>query len=134
VQQPPRVVTPATRRAAPWRVQARPHQLAPRNLSQDFLDLGGATCAIAFGENHWTKTHMTNFVIHPITGKVMQYKNLMKDQDLRHLLEIGLSNELDIAGTNTAFFIDLKSIPKIAKLHMANWFATSNPTKLKSTA
>jgi hypothetical protein len=36
VQQPPRVVTPATRRAAPPRVQARTHQLSPRNLSRDF--------------------------------------------------------------------------------------------------
>jgi hypothetical protein len=105
------------------------------------LDLGGANCAIAFGENHWTRTHMMNSVIHPSTVKEMQYKDLMKDPDLGPSFEISLSNELgricqgirDIAGTNTAFFIDLKSIPKIAKLHMANWFVTSNPTKTKST-
>jgi hypothetical protein len=36
VQQPPRVVIPTTARAAPPRGQARPHQLSPRNLSQDF--------------------------------------------------------------------------------------------------
>jgi hypothetical protein len=72
VQQPPRVVTPATRPAAPPRVQARTHQLSPRNLSQDFLDIGGANCAIAFGENHWTNTPMMNAVIHPVTGKEMQ--------------------------------------------------------------
>jgi hypothetical protein len=71
VQQPPRVVTPATKHAAPPRVQARPYQLSPRNLSRDFLDLGGANCAIAFCEDHWTKTHMMNSVIHPITGKEM---------------------------------------------------------------
>jgi hypothetical protein len=113
VQQPQRVVTPATARAAPPRVQARPHQLSSRNLSRDFLDLGGANCAIAFGENHWTKTHMISSVIRPSTGKEMQYKNLMKDPDLGPLFEIGLSSELgrlcqgirDIAGTNTAFFI-----------------------------
>jgi hypothetical protein len=72
VQQPKRVVTPATARAAPPMVQARPHQLSPRNLSEIFVDLGGTNCAIAFGENHWTKTHMMNSVIHPSTGKEMQ--------------------------------------------------------------
>jgi hypothetical protein len=43
-----------------------------------FLDLGGTNCAIASGEDHWTKTHMMNSVIHPITGKEIQYKDLMK--------------------------------------------------------
>jgi hypothetical protein len=56
------------------------------------LDLRGANCAIALGEYHWTKTHMMNSVIHPITGKEMQYKDLMKDPDLGPLFEIGLSN------------------------------------------
>jgi hypothetical protein len=114
------VVTPPTARASPPRVQARPHQLSPRNLSRGFLDLGGANCAIAFGEKHWTRTRMMNSVIYPSTGKEMQYKDLMKYPDLGPSFEIGLSNELgqicqgtrDIAGTNTAFFIDLKSIPK----------------------
>jgi hypothetical protein len=69
VQQPPRVVTPATRPEAPPRVQSRTHQLSPQNLSQDFLDIGGANCAIAFGKNHWTTTPMMNAVIHPVTGK-----------------------------------------------------------------
>jgi hypothetical protein len=87
VQQPPRVITPATARAAPPRVQAKPHQLSPRNLSQDFLDLGGENCAITFGENHSTKAHMMNSVIHPSTGKDMQYKDLMKDPDLGPLFK-----------------------------------------------
>jgi hypothetical protein len=76
VQQPPRVVTPATARAAPPRVQDGPHQLSPQKLSRDFLDLGGANCAIAFGDNHWTKTHMMNSVIHPSTGKEMRIQTL----------------------------------------------------------
>jgi hypothetical protein len=67
--QPPRVVTPATRNAAPLRVPTGARQISPRNLSQYFLDMGGATCAIDFGENHWTKTQMMNSVIHPVTGK-----------------------------------------------------------------
>jgi hypothetical protein len=95
VQQPPSVVTPATARAAPPRqVQARPHQLSPWTPYRDFLNLGGANCAIAFGKNNWTKTHMVNCVIHPSTGKEMKYKDLMKDPDLGPSFEIGLSNEL----------------------------------------
>jgi hypothetical protein len=69
VEQPLRVVTPTTRPAAPPRVQARTYQLYPRNLSQDFLDIGGAKCAIAFGKKHWTKKPMMNALIHPVTGK-----------------------------------------------------------------
>jgi hypothetical protein len=137
VQQPPRVVTLATRRAAPPRMQAKPHQLSPRNLSRDFLDLGGANCAIALGESHWTKTKMMNSVIHPITGKEMQYKDLMKDPDLGPLFEIDLSNELgricqgirDIAGTNTAFFIDLTSIPKDRKITYGKLVCNFKPNK-----
>jgi hypothetical protein len=123
-QPPPRVVTPATRRVSPPRVKARAQHLSPRNLSRDFLDLGAANCAYALGDNHWTKTPMMNSVIHPVTSKEMQYKDLMKDTILGPLFEIGLSNELgricqgirDIAGTNTAFFIDLTSIPKYRKI------------------
>jgi hypothetical protein len=111
VPQPPRVVTPATRNAAPPRVPTGARELSPRNLSQAFLDMGGANCAIDFGENHWTKTQMMNLVIHPVTWKEMQYKDLIKDPELGPLFEIGLVNELgpicqeirDIAGTNTAF-------------------------------
>jgi hypothetical protein len=139
VQQPPRVVTPATARAAPPMVQARPHQLPPRNLPRDFLDLGGANCAIAFGENHWTKTHMMNSVINHCTGKEMQYKVLMKDPDLRPSFEIGLSSELgricqgirDIAGTNTAFFIDLKIIPKNRKITYGELVCDFKPKKIE---
>jgi hypothetical protein len=70
----------------------------------------------------------------------MQYKYLMKDPDLGPSFEIGLSNELgricqgirNNAGTNTAFFFDLKRVPKNRKItYMANWFVTSNPTKKK---
>jgi hypothetical protein len=122
--EPPRVVTPATRNPAPPRLPTGARQFSPRNLSEDFLDMGGANCAIAFGENHWTKTQMTNSVIHPVTGKEMQYKDLMKDPELGPLFEIGLGNELgricqgirDIAGTNTAFFVELASIPKAQKI------------------
>jgi hypothetical protein len=43
----PRVVTPATRNAAPPRVPARARNLSPRNLSQgDFWDMGSANNVI----------------------------------------------------------------------------------------
>jgi hypothetical protein len=129
VQQPPRVVTPATSRAASPRVQARPHQLSPKTLSREFLDLGGANCAIAFGEKHWTKTHMMNSVIHPSTGKEMQYKDLMKDPDLGPLFEIFCQGIRDISGTNTAFFIDLKSIPKNRKITYGKLVCEFKPNK-----
>jgi hypothetical protein len=93
-QPPPRVVTPATRRVSPPRVKARAQQLSPRNLSHDFLDLGASNCACALGDNHWKKTPMMNSVIHPVTGKEMQYKDLTKDAILGPLFEIGLRNEL----------------------------------------
>jgi hypothetical protein len=56
--------------------------------------MGGANCAIAFGENHWTKTPILNSVIHPVTGKEIQYTDPMKDPELGPLFEIGLGNEL----------------------------------------
>jgi hypothetical protein len=76
VQQPPRVVTPATRSATPPRVPTRTRQLSPRNLSRDLLDIGGANCAIAFGEKHWTNIPMMNSVIHPVTGNKCNTKIL----------------------------------------------------------
>jgi hypothetical protein len=137
VQQPQRVVTPTTRPAAPPRVQARTHQLSPRNLSRDFLDIGGANCAIACSKNHCTTTPVMNAVIHTVTGKEMQYKDLMKYPYLGPLFEIGLSNELgricrgirDIAGTNTAFFVDLTSIPKDHKITYGKLVCDFKPNK-----
>jgi hypothetical protein len=76
-------------------VKARAQQVSPRNLSHDFLDLGAENCACALGDNNWTKTPMMNSVIHPVTGKEMHYKDLMKDAILGPLFEIGLSNELN---------------------------------------
>jgi hypothetical protein len=123
-QPPPRVVTPGTRRVSPPRVKGRAQQLSPRNLSRDFLGIGAENCACALGNNHWTKTPIMNSVIHPFTGKEMQYKDLIKDAILGPLFEIGLSNELgricqgirDVSGTNTVLFINLNNIPKYCKI------------------
>jgi hypothetical protein len=118
-------------------VKARAQQLSPRNVSRDFLDLGAANCACALGGNHWTKTPMMNSLIHPVIGKDMQNKDLVKDAILGPLFEIGLINELgricqgirDVAGTNTAFFIDLTSIPKDCKIIYGKLVCDFKPNK-----
>jgi hypothetical protein len=66
----PRVVTPMTRNPSPPRVPTRSRNLSPRNLSQnDLCGMDTAHMAIALGNNHWSKQHQANAVVHPITGK-----------------------------------------------------------------
>jgi hypothetical protein len=70
----------------------------------------------------------------------MQYKDLMEDAILGPLFETGLSNELgcicqgirDVAGTNTAFFIDLTSIPKDRKLTYGKLVFDFKPSKTEN--
>jgi hypothetical protein len=38
--------------------------------------------AIAPVNNHWSQQHMANAIIHPVTGKEMEYMALMKDPRL----------------------------------------------------
>jgi hypothetical protein len=76
--------------------------------------------AIALGHHHWSRQHQANAVIHPVTGKEMEYSAFMKDPRLQPLCTRGFGNECgrlfqgirDIPGTDTCFFIDLKNIPK----------------------
>jgi hypothetical protein len=71
---PPRVVTPRTLRPSPPRVPSRSQRLSPRNLSQeDFCRMDTAHMAIALGDNHWSRQHQANAVIHPVTGREMEY-------------------------------------------------------------
>jgi hypothetical protein len=118
---PPRVVTPRTLHHSPPRVPTGPWRLSPRNLSQDdFCGMDTAHMAIALGHNHWSKGNHANAVIHPVTGKEMEYSDLMKDPRLQPLWTRGFGNECgrlfqgirDIPGTDTCFFIELKKIPK----------------------
>jgi hypothetical protein len=44
-----------------------------------------AHMAIALGRNHWSQRHHANSVIHPTTGKEMEYAALMKDPRLQPL-------------------------------------------------
>jgi hypothetical protein len=122
---PPRVVTPRTLRPPPPRVLTRSPRLSPRNLSQDdFCGMDTAHMAIALGNNHWSRQHLGNAVIHPVTGKEMEYTALMKDPRLKPLWTHGFGNECgrlfqgirDIAGTYTCFFIKLADIPKNRKI------------------
>jgi hypothetical protein len=82
----PRVITPMTGQAASPRVPARTQNLSPRNLSRDdFWSMGSANMAVALGTNHWSQQHFVNAVVHPITGKQMEYMALMNDPDLQPL-------------------------------------------------
>jgi hypothetical protein len=79
-----------------------------------------ANMAIALGTNHWSQHNLANTVVHPITGKKMEYMALMNDPDLQPLWKRGFKNEAgrlfqgihDIPGTNTCFFVELTNIPK----------------------
>jgi hypothetical protein len=122
---PPRVVTPRTLNPSPPRVPTRSQRLSPRNLSQnDFCGMDTAHMAIALRNNHWAQQHLANAVIHPVTGKDMEYMALMKDPQLQPLWTRGFGNKCgrlfqgirDIPGTDTCFFIKLTSIPKDRKI------------------
>jgi hypothetical protein len=122
---PPRVVTPRTLHQSPPRVPTSSQSLSPRNLYQDdFCRMDSAHMAIALGKHHWSQHHQANAVIHPVTGKEMEYSALMKDPRLQPLWTRGFGNECgclfqrirDIPGTNICFFIELKNIPKYRKI------------------
>jgi hypothetical protein len=83
-----------------------------------------AHVAIALRDNHWSQRHQDNAVIHPITGKEIEYTALMKDPRLQPLWKRGFGNEYgrlfqgirDIPGTNTYFSIKLTNIPENIKI------------------
>jgi hypothetical protein len=86
--------------------------------------MGSANNAIALGNNHWTHTPMINTVLHPASGKEMQYKDIMQHPTLGPKYKTGFDNELGrlcqgirvIQDTNTCFFIKLSNIPKDLKI------------------
>jgi hypothetical protein len=125
VSLPPRVVIPRTLRESPPRVPTGSQRLSPRNLSQDdFCGMDSAHMAIALGNNHCSQRYQANTVIHPVTGKEMEYSALMKDPRLRLIWTRGFGNECrclfqgirDIPGTDTCLFIKLKNIPNDRKI------------------
>jgi hypothetical protein len=121
----PRVATPSTLNPSPPRVPTRSRNLSPRNLFQDeFCGMDTSHMAIALGNNHWSQHHLAKAVIHPITGKEMEYMALMKDPRLQPLWKRGFGNECgrlfqgirDIPRTDTSFFIKLTNVPKDRKI------------------
>jgi hypothetical protein len=117
----PRVVTPMTSRSAPPRVPMRSQNLSPGNLSQyDFCNMETANMDIALRNHHWSQQHHSNAVVHPVTGKEMEYMALMKYPSLQPLWKQGFGNEVgrlfqgirDIPGTETCLFVELTNIPK----------------------
>jgi hypothetical protein len=135
---PPRVVTPRTLRPSPLRVPTRSQRLSPRNLSQDdFCGMDTAHMAISLGDSHWYQQHLANTIIHPVTGKEMEYPALMKDPRLQPLFTRGFGNECgclfqgirDIGGTDTCFFINLTNIPKDRKITISKIVCDYKPHK-----
>jgi hypothetical protein len=135
---PPRVVTPRTLNPSPPRVPTCSRRLSPRNLSQnDFCGMDTAQMAIALGDNNWSRQHLANAVIHPVTGNEMEYSALMKDPRLQPLWKRVFGNECgrlfkgirDIPGTDTCFFIELKNIPKERKITYGNIVCDYKPHK-----
>jgi hypothetical protein len=96
-----------------------------------------AHMAIALGNNHWSQRHHANAVIHPVSGKEMEYSALMKDLHIQPLWSRGFGNECgrlfqgirDIPGTDTCFFIELKSIPKDRKITYGKIVSDYKPHK-----
>jgi hypothetical protein len=121
---PPRVVTPWTLRQSHPRVPTGSQGLSPRNLSQeDFCGMDSAHMSISLGHTYWSQQHQANAVIHPVTRKEMEYSALMKDARLQPLWTRGFGNECgrlfqairDIPGTDTCFFIELKTSQKTVR-------------------
>jgi hypothetical protein len=134
----PRVVTPMTSRPAPPRVPMRSQNLSPRNLSQDdFFGMETANMAIALGNSHWSQKDQANAVVHPITGKEMEYMALMKDPSLRPLWKRGFGNKVgrlfqgirDISETDTCFFVELTNIPKYRQITYGKIVCDYKPNK-----
>jgi hypothetical protein len=116
-----RVVIQMTRNQSPPRVTTQSRNLSPRNLSQDdFCGMDTAHMAIALVNNHWSQQHQANAVIHPVTGKEMEYMALMKYPRLQPLWKRGFGNECgrlfqgirDIPRNDTCFFLKLTNVPK----------------------
>jgi hypothetical protein len=114
-----------THNPSPPRVPTRSRNLSPCNLSQvEFCGIDTTHMAISLGNNHWSQKYLSNAVIHPITGKEIEYMALMKDPRLQPLWKRGFGNECgrlfqgirDIPGTDACLFIKLTNTPKDRKI------------------
>jgi hypothetical protein len=123
---------------SPPRVPTRSHKLSPHKLSQnDFCRMDTAHMAVALGNNHWSRQHLANSVIEPITGKEMKYMALMKDPRLQPLCTRYFGNKCgrlflgtrDIPCANTCLFIKLTNILKDRKITYGKIFCDYKPHK-----
>jgi hypothetical protein len=127
-----RVVTPIACSVSPPRVLAVDHNLSPRNLSGDFWDMRSATHV----QNIMSMPN-TCYIIHPQTGKEMEYQDIMKVPKLKQLWERGMGKECgqkfqglgDIKGTNTFFFVETNNIPNDHKITYCNIVCDLKPHK-----
>jgi hypothetical protein len=78
--QPPRVVTQAAKSAAPPRVPAGERNISPRNLLEDFLDMGSAN-----NVSSEPAMSMACAVINPEMVKEMEYVDVIKIPALKPL-------------------------------------------------
>jgi hypothetical protein len=93
--------------------------------------------AIALGTHHWSQQHCANTVVHPVTGKEMEYTALMKDPSLHPLWKRGFGNKVgclfqgicDIPGTGTYVFDELTNIPKNKKITYSKIVCDYKPHK-----
>jgi hypothetical protein len=96
-----------------------------------------ANMAISLGTHHCSQQHCGNAVVHPVTGKEMEYTAFMKDPNLQPLWKRGFGNEAgrlfqiirDIPGTDTCFFVELKKIPKDRKITYGKIVCDNKPHK-----
>jgi hypothetical protein len=136
----PRVVTPMIHNPSPTRVPARSQNISPRNSSQDdFCGMDNSHMTIALRNHHCSQQHQSNAIVHPITGKEMEYMALMKDPRLQPLWKRGFGNESgrlfqgirDIPGADTFFFIKLTKIPKDRQITYGKIVCDYKPHKKK---
>jgi hypothetical protein len=99
-----------------------------------------ANMAIYLGNHHWSQQRQANAVVHPFTGKEMEYTALMKDPNIQPLWKSGFGNELgrlfqgirDIPGTDTCFFVELTNIPKDRKITYDKIVCDYKPHKIEN--
>jgi hypothetical protein len=99
--------------------------------------MGSAKNTIPLGNNHSTKTPMTNAALHQASGKEMQYKDIMQHPTLGPKYKTGFCNGLgrlcqgirDIQGTNKCFFVELSNILKDRKIIYGKLFCNHKPNK-----
>jgi hypothetical protein len=93
--------------------------------------------AIVLGTHPWSQRHQANAVIHPVTGKEMEYSALMKNPRLQPLWTLGFGNACgrlfqgirDVPETDTCFFTTMKNIPNDIKITYGKIVCDNKPHK-----